>query len=174
MLVQLHWFRSGHSDCVVVIYCETAEVRARNIRAYVWYWLLRLSQLLSMSLFITIKMWHRHTILHKKWKWHLSAFKHVSQHISFAALPVVHLQKIKRLHVLFYSLMLHTDSNIGPSRRPKVLCWLLCSQKFWTWWLWTCQTICVIASSCWDYPYCLPSAPKWLKKGFGILRTFWP
>ena len=32
MLVQLHRLLSGHSDCIVVIYCATTEVRAWNIR----------------------------------------------------------------------------------------------------------------------------------------------
>jgi len=32
MLVQLHRFLSEHSDCLVVTYCVTTEVRAWNIR----------------------------------------------------------------------------------------------------------------------------------------------
>jgi hypothetical protein len=32
MLVQLHRLLSGHSECVVVIYYETTEVRVWNIR----------------------------------------------------------------------------------------------------------------------------------------------
>jgi len=32
MLVQLHRLLSGHSDCMVVMYCVNTEVRAWNIR----------------------------------------------------------------------------------------------------------------------------------------------